>query len=223
MEKFNADEKMSVLMKLDPREIIIVCDTSKKMLQTCTNTKYNIMWEQKIKEDFNVDSGYKGYEDYKFLKKLHEQKICVVNVIVHNDPGNSYSSLFLTRENAVRFIHYSIGNISYSAIITSLYVRNYVESGARIYEIVPDKIEEMADDKGLYDNQKREYGRDEEVLKLLGKESYEVVNNLITELAGTGELSIGDVEDRINEDFDDMNLGEKRDLIEKIVYRRLIL
>lgn len=222
MKKFNADEKMSVLMKLDPREIIIVCDTSKKMLQTCTNTKYNIMWEQKIKEDFNIEYGYKGYEGYKFLKKLHEQKIYVVNVIDNDAPGNSYSSLFLTRENAIRYIHYSIGNISYSAIITSLAAQNYVEYGVRIYELVDDKIEPMGEDKGPYDNQKREYERDEEVLKLLDKNSYEVVNNLIAELAVTGELNLNAAADRINEEFDDLNLGEKRDSIEEIVYKRLI-
>ncbi len=220
MEKFNADEKMSVLMKLDPREIVIVCDTSKKMLQTCTNSKYNIMWEQKIKEDFNV-TGYKGYEDYKFLKKLHEQKIYVVNVIDHNDPGNSYSSLFLTRENAIRYIQSSSG-ISYSAIITSLNAQYYVDDGSRAYELVADKIEPVEYNKN-YDNQKREYERDEEILKSLDKNSYDAINNLIAKLAEE-ELSINDAEDRISEEFDNLNLGEeKRELIEKIIYKRLIL
>ena len=72
MEKFNPDEKMLVLMKLPPHEVLVVCETSKEMNSSCRNTKYSLMWQNKIKQDFNVNS--KGsYEKYKFLKQLYEE------------------------------------------------------------------------------------------------------------------------------------------------------
>ena len=116
MEKLNSDEKMLVVMKLDPKEVVIVCDGSKEM---CKNKKYDLLWEKKIKEDFNVTS-QGSYEKYKSVKQLYEKTFYVVSIIDEYLPASSYI-IFDSEEKAEKYIYSKLGgNFSYSAMKTAL-------------------------------------------------------------------------------------------------------
>jgi len=89
MENFNADEKMLVLMQLEPKEVLIVCDRSKEMNAACRNNKYNLLWQKKLKEDFDVDYvGNEGYEKYQTLAT--EFKMIDSYLKVEPQTGNKY-------------------------------------------------------------------------------------------------------------------------------------
>ena len=98
MEKLNSDEKMSILMKLEGKEISRVCQSSKTLQKICTDERYNPLWRNKIKEEFNTD--YKDtqvYDEFKFLYRLKNIELHVVKV---NTGDNVYADIFYTRRAA---------------------------------------------------------------------------------------------------------------------------
>ena len=144
MEKFNADEKMMVLMKLPAEEVFVVCETSKEMNQICKKEQYSDMWQSKIKTEYNVDSkeikGRDGYEKYKYLDQLYNQTFYTVLSINMNDPRYSSSELFDTRGKAEKFVYarvlqYIDDEVSYSKIKLILSSSGQVNLGPFIYKI----------------------------------------------------------------------------------------
>ncbi len=103
MEKLNSDEKMQILMNLSGKEINKVCQTSKSMGRICNDERYDRLWNNKIKEEFNVEIGntdkVRGYEKFKFLTLLQETKIHIVEM-KHKAGAN----LFYSVNGAMNFI-----------------------------------------------------------------------------------------------------------------------
>ena len=84
MENLNSDEKMTILMNLSSNDIIKVCQTSKELSRGCGDVRYNALWDQKIKEDFNVNyKGNNAYEEYKRLYILLNTPIYLLSISYH--------------------------------------------------------------------------------------------------------------------------------------------
>ena len=98
MEKLNSDEKMTILMKLEGKEINRVCQVSKSLQKICNDERYNPLWKNKIEEEFNIDyNGTKGYDEFRFLYRLKNVELHVVKV---NTGDNVYADVFYTRKAA---------------------------------------------------------------------------------------------------------------------------
>ncbi len=103
MEKLNTDVKMKILMDLSSDEIIRVCQTNKDLSRACGDTRYNPLWYQKIKQDFDITyNGNNGYEEYKFLYRLHRTPIYTVSASFGEDIKTNIS---LTYEDALEFLN----------------------------------------------------------------------------------------------------------------------
>jgi hypothetical protein len=106
MENLNSDEKMSILMKLEGKEINKVCQVSKIMRKICTDERYNPLWRNKIKEEFNiVYTGSKAYDEFKFLYRLKNTEIHTVKITNEYDWGSDGKvMLFYTERAAFNFM-----------------------------------------------------------------------------------------------------------------------
>ena len=103
MEKLNSDEKMQILMNLNGKEINKVCQTSKSMGRICNDERYDRLWNNKIKKEFNVEVAntdkVRGYDKFKFLTLIQETKIHIVEM-KHKEGAN----LFYSVNEAINFI-----------------------------------------------------------------------------------------------------------------------
>ncbi len=106
-EKLNSDEKILILMKLSSKEILKVCSVNKDLSRVCNDSRYNPLWYQKIKEDFNITYNQiinkNGYEEYKRLFMLFNTEIYVVS-IANKRRAEYYSKTFLSYEDAGAYI-----------------------------------------------------------------------------------------------------------------------
>ena len=101
MENLNSDEKMNVLMKLNGQEIVRVCQTSKNMSRICNDERYDPLWRNKIKQEFNEE--YKGslpFEKYKFLYQLKTTTIYVIEILDTEQIDRPDTWMFYSLEEA---------------------------------------------------------------------------------------------------------------------------
>lgn len=180
MKKFNSDEKMLVLMELEPRETIIVCEQNEDMNKLCKSKNYELMWQKKIEKDFGIEGDKGGYERYKFLKQLNETKLYIV-LSENYDGRNIQGYIFETRDKAEKFIFYTLNetfgndpNYSYSKIKPSL-DRGYLNvDDDWSFSIVEDTIHHYEDMEKfrkvekLFISQKEEYEKTKKPQALRG-------------------------------------------------------
>ncbi len=166
-EKLNSDEKMLILMKLDSKEILKVCATSKDLSRVCNDSRYNPLWYQKIKQDFNISyNKNKGYEEYKRLFMLLHTEIFTVT-IADTNAKEYFSELFLTREDAENYIFATyFYNNEYAKIKNSLKYINSYEYAENIYTISKTYIQKKGNILNMRDEllqkleeEKNEYAR----------------------------------------------------------------
>jgi hypothetical protein len=99
MEKLPSDMKMELAKKLKGKDILNLCKTSKEMNKICSSDRYNALWQNKLKEDFNIT--YKGKDSYnKYTRELELYQRDFYQLVVKFDHDIDYS-LFTTREEAV--------------------------------------------------------------------------------------------------------------------------
>jgi hypothetical protein len=166
MEKLNSDEKMSILIKLPPHEIVKVCQTSKEMNRICNDKRYDPLWREKIREDFDfIYRGEGGYDKYRDLKILYTTDFFVVNVFNTEEQFNSYSVLFDNRDKAEAFILSANKNLTYAQIKTSLNFQENLQTDTYIYsiqetnlkKIEKEKLSKLLNEKQLYELEKDKF------------------------------------------------------------------
>ncbi len=124
-DKLNSDEKIMILMKLSSKEILKTCSINKDLARVCGDVRYNPLWYQKIRDDFNITYNEKnkfsknGYEEYKRLYLLY--KTCIYTVDVYDaDNYKKFSYNFLTREDAEMYVYSIFSEDLYPKIFISL-------------------------------------------------------------------------------------------------------
>lgn len=137
MEKLNSDEKMLVLMNLSAQEILKVCQTNKELSRVCGDIRYNPLWYQKIKEDFNIYYNGKNrqnaFEEYKRLHMLYSTPIYTVTFSDLEKPQKSFSNVFADKLSAEMNI-VNTAQMSYTKVKASLDYNGYVNSD--VYKII---------------------------------------------------------------------------------------
>ena len=232
MEKLNADEKMLVVMKLDPKEVVIVCEASKEINSVCKNSKYDLLWQNKIKEDFNVKT-QGSYEMYKFLKQLYEKTFYMVSVINEYLP-DSFTKIFDSEEKAEKYIYSQLGGIfSYSAMKTALITESlkYGSNTYRLEEVEMNKEKTLFDDSFI--RERKEYEKDrEELEKLDDKMSIlgtieDCITDFNSDFTGgnissmpTAKSKIRSYVKEIDEEFE---LGDKKETIKNLIINNLFV
>lgn len=233
MEKFNPDEKMLVLMKLPPQEVLVVCETSREMNVSCRNSKYNLMWENKIKQDFNVDKEG-SYEKYKFLKQLYEEKFYVVLAIDEYIP-DSFSKIFDSEEKAEKYIYAQLnGEYSYAAMKSALNTHS-LKYGSKTYELQEVEMNKESIDflDDSFNKEKEEYERNVEKLKEIDEDMIANVEDFVTDFNSDFSEGIRSVtkvtktKNKINkfvkEIDEEFELAEKKALFRDMVINSLLV
>ena len=133
------------------------------------NNKYDLLWEKKIKEDFNVTSEG-SYEKYKSVKQLYEKTLYIVSIIDEYLPDSSYM-IFDSEEKAERYIYSRLGgNFSYSAMKTALmtYSLRYGSVTYQLEEVRLNNGKTKYDD--IFTREKEEYEKTREKLNEIDKD-----------------------------------------------------
>lgn len=145
METLNSDEKMVILMKLTGLEIIKICETSKIMQKVCTEERYNVLWQQKIWEEFEIKfNGDRGCKKYKELALLYRKTFYIVNCIDIEHAGDSFSTLFDTREKAENYIYFQLApEYTYTSVKTGLKINDSIQRGRLLYSIEQTHLEKQ--------------------------------------------------------------------------------
>ncbi len=107
MEKLNSDEKIMILNNLSVNDIVNVCKVNKDLSRICSDSRYNSLWINKIKEDFetSLNKDYHGnnaYREYKRLYTLLKTRIYQLQIITDGDSENHFY-VFLNEDKAVDF------------------------------------------------------------------------------------------------------------------------
>ncbi len=175
MDKLNSDEKILILMKLSSQEMLKVCQTNRDLSRVCGDPRYNPLWIQKIREDFNVT--YKEnefpkntFEEYKRLFMLFNTLI--FTVITYDVSFQDFESVnFLKRKDAERYIHLQI-RAEYSRVAASLQHSDSYFNGRFLYSINSvyiKKSEPELNVKFLQDNETTYETKTEYIYNLLEK------------------------------------------------------
>ena len=168
MEKLNSDAKMQILMKLSGDEIIKVCQTSKDLYRACNDERYTPLWRQKIKDEFNIDyNGERGYDKYRDLKTIFGTTYYIVTMIDAEDVEGSFSTMFLTKEQAEMFIVVQfVDRFTYSQIKSSLRASNEVRDSFQLYKIEEHKMHPIpSSDFEDFEEEKRQFEEEYEKIK----------------------------------------------------------
>ncbi len=102
IESMSLDMKYVLSTKLSGNELIKLCATSNEMRKICTLKRFNFLWQDKIKEDFNIiykDSD--SYNEYMRLTISYAKTYWNLLAIDEGEPRNSWSKLYDTKEKAI--------------------------------------------------------------------------------------------------------------------------
>lgn len=116
MENLSLDAKYEVYKNMSGRELLNLCNTSKFMRETCQKNNFNMIWQHKIKEDFNVDYHDRdGYLEYLRLSYMYSKRLWTV---IHYLDSPDFSAreisskIFDSRNKAFNYVYdYLISNL----------------------------------------------------------------------------------------------------------------
>ena len=234
MEKLNSDEKMSILMKLTASEIVKVCQTNKELSRACGDSRYNPLWYQKIREDFNIIyKGQNAYEEYKRLFLLYHTEIYTV-IIADTNQKEYFSHNFLTREEAETYIQQdnSYGKDLYAKIVTSLKYNDRFRHAEVDYTISTGYIkkelnENLVESKRDYENKTEKFynlfkgaENGNEIIERFNK----LLSDIMSDIQASGDFPTEDyiqnsVPEAINEFIQEHNLEKyKKEINDYVKY-----
>ena len=169
MEKLNSDEKMSILMNLNGNEIIRVCSTSKSMGRICSDDRYSPLWKQKILQEFNekYTGSEKGYDRYKFLRKLYSTTFHTLDIIENGQPDNIETYIFDNYEKAVIFTRLLLKIYTYSQIKSAFDVAGFIRTESYLYVVDEIKLTKVKED---YMKEDEKYNKEKDFMESLDKE-----------------------------------------------------
>ncbi len=135
MDKLNSDEKILILSKLSAGEIMKTCGVNKDLSRACGDPRYNPLWYQKIKDDFNtIYNKHNPYEEYKRLFLLYRTQIFTVSIADENN-NEYYSEMFLSRKEAEAYIIKNCDDIDPRIVLTNLRYTDRMKYYNNIYVI----------------------------------------------------------------------------------------
>jgi hypothetical protein len=206
MEKLPSDMKMELAKNLKGEDILNLCKTSKEMNKICSSDRYNPLWKNKLKEEFDIH--YRGKDSYNRYIRENELYQRDFYELTMNFDGDIQNYLFTTKEKAIDY-----------AIEIFLEEENNEKTYYEILEILED------DDK--YENYDEDLSCEIKIISLMKnekstlREKYNKRKNKIREKFGEPYISnflslIYKVEerlDRYNEDIDTAFLDLMRDYL----------
>ena len=102
IESMSSDMKCELGKKLSGPDMVNLCSTSKTMRRICISNRFSLVWQHKIKKDFNIvynnDDPYN--EDIR-LKIFYSRTYWNLLAIDTGDPNNCWSEMYDTKEKAI--------------------------------------------------------------------------------------------------------------------------
>jgi hypothetical protein len=96
------DTKYLVAQKLSGKDLVKLCSTDKEMRKLCSSDKYNKLWQEKLKEDYDVKyEGKNAYMEYLQNTYFYNKGYYIVTVVAY---GYTESELFKKRKDAINWI-----------------------------------------------------------------------------------------------------------------------
>lgn len=162
----DSDTRMKMLMELNGREIVHVCQVSTEMMKICKNERYTPLWRKKILEEFNVDyQGKNGYEEYKKLSIL--QNTTLYTVVYELGCAIEAVATFYNYEDAVKMLwkhaQYN-GGYTYQQINEKLSLDDEIRFDRdTVFSIIKNKT---VFKKALTDKEEKEFQKQKNYLNL---------------------------------------------------------
>jgi hypothetical protein len=160
--------------------LVTVCESSKEINGICQNNKYNDLWINKIKKDFNIIyDGKKAYEEYKFLEKLYRKEFYVI-VRTDEEEQEFETTIFDRKEKAEKYVYTLLdGKYPYLAMRAALRSEDGLVYGPT-YKLVKQHIynEESPNIDEYFYRDKRESEENEEKLMKLVENQEDVLESI---------------------------------------------
>ena len=233
MEKLNSDEKMSILMNLNGNEIIRVCNTSKSMARICSDDRYSTLWKQKILQEFNEKyiGSEKGYDRYKFLRKLYSTEFFLLIITENGHPDNVEFYLFDKIEKAIGFTRDLLEIYTYSQVKSAFDIAYFIRTESYLYVIDKIRLAKVEED---YMKEEEQHQKEKSFIKNLYKgENFEnLFKSIIREINEYTEgwdrenLSdhTGEVIDVLIEEFiEENNFEGHEDEVESYIRKNILI
>ena len=119
------DAKYKLATTLSGDDLIKLCATDSKMRTICQSSRYNHIWNKRLKDDYNVDyEGINPYMEYLLSTYLYKNRYWVVDIYDNNE-GYSDDYMFDSRNKAINYIVSFISKHKFNVgIITMLMLLN---------------------------------------------------------------------------------------------------
>lgn len=185
MEKLNSDAKMQILMKLSGDEIVKVCQASKDLYRACNDERYTPLWRQKIKDEFNIEyNGERGYDKYRDLRTIFGTTYYIVKIINTDQNSESYSKIFITKEQAENYIVMQLSEFfTYSQVKSALKAGgDFLQHSYRLFSIEEERMEPV---ENLHEDE-RNYNKEYEKFKTFkdfDQLFYDTINSLNSDIS----------------------------------------
>ena len=181
METLTPDAKYALAEKLSGGELVRLCSTDRSLRKICQSSRYNTIWKQKLKEEFNVD--YQGANAY--MMYLH-------NIYFYGQTywlvaGDTIPALFRTRKEA---LNHMVEVMPYSVPKTLAEIKKYGDvtfEDERItitLESIQFETKKQKDYVKAYDDKLVE------IAKMIGDYDQDTIDNFIKNFKITMEDSI---------------------------------
>lgn len=96
------DAKYVLAQQLSGEELVRLCSTNTNMRKICTTSKFNPIWIDKLKKEYNIDyTGTNAYTEYLYSTRFYKETYWVATYSVRN---NIKTKLFINREDAINNI-----------------------------------------------------------------------------------------------------------------------
>lgn len=172
---------MQILMKLSGDEIVKVCQTSKDLYRACNDERYTPLWRQKIKDEFYIDyNGERGYDKYRDLRTIFGTRYYIVKMIDTDQNSESYSKIFLTKEQAENYIILQLSEFfTYSQVKSALKAGDgFIQHSYRLFSIEEERMEPVSS----MDEEERNYNKEYEKFKAFIKDFDNIFDDTIAQL-----------------------------------------
>ena len=128
MEDLGSDATIEMMKHLPGKDILSVCQTSRKLHRICSGERYNRLWQQKLQEELNMSyPGERAFDKYVELSKLYVRTFYnVIQFSGYDSEADSY--LFENKDDAIDFIIKRLIEME-SSDLDYFNVRNILETG----------------------------------------------------------------------------------------------
>lgn len=187
MEDLGSDATIEMMKHLPGKDILSVCQTSRKLHRICSGERYNRLWQQKLREELSMSyPGERAFDKYVELSKLYMREFYVVNYVNRHSEAESF--IFENEENAIEFViqhlnKYGDEDVNYFRVRSGLEYGGYHTKYEENYSLEKVKLQKQTN---KYLQQERAYNDLQKRMKTefpnLKPEIYQVINLELGEL-----------------------------------------